>query len=136
MTRSLWNPDHIVDGVVQPTAISIEDLKKRGFSVNRLCHVTQKLVEDELAAAVARTSNGKPRYPEGVALFTARTVRTFKEKGSQAFVVIDTSLEDNPGHASIYLSNINVGRGEARRIRENLTPLLKCGVPVWQAFAF
>lgn len=135
LIRSLWNPDHIVDGVVQPAAIPIEDLKRKGFSVNRLLHVTQQLVENELAAAVARASNGKPRSAEGVALFTARRVRSFQEKNSQAFVVIDTGLTRNPGHASIYVSDIKMGKSEARRMREKLKPLLNCRVQVWQAFA-
>ena len=135
LIRFLWNPDHIVNGVIQPTAISLSDLKSRGFSVNRLRHVTQELVEKELEAAVARTSNGKPRSSEGVALFTARAVRNFRENGKQAFVAIDTALPQNPGHASIYVTDTTMKNSRARRMRKKLKPLLKCGVPVWQAFA-
>ena len=47
--RSVFNPDHVKDGQVQPSAISLKDLQERGFSVNRTKYVTQEFVEAQYA---------------------------------------------------------------------------------------
>ena len=136
LLRSVFNPDHVRDGQVQPSAISLKDLQERGFSVNRLWYVTQEFVEDTISRTLTRTFQGSPRESEGVAYFTARAVRDVQDNGIQAFVVIDTALQDNRGHASIYLANPDVKPSQARRMREKLLPLLHGPISVAEAFAF
>ena len=135
LLRSVFNPDHVKDGQVQPSAIPLRDLQERGFSVNRLQYVNQEFVEDAISRTLARTFQGTARESEGVASFQARTVRDIRDDGSQVFVVIDTALPDNRGHASIYLADPEIRPSQARRMREKLLPLLSNRVSVAQAFS-
>ena len=135
LLRSLFNPDHIKDGVLQVAAIPLRDLQVRGFSVNRLSHVTPEFVDAGINRLLARRPGGEPRYSEGVARFSAGTVRGIQVEGRQVFVVIDTALPDNVGHASIYLSDVSMPQSQARRMRERLLPLLQRRMSVAEAFA-
>ena len=135
LLRSLFNPDHIKDGVLQVAAIPLRDLQVRGFSVSRLSHVTPEFVDAGINRLLARRPGGEPRYSEGVARFSAGTVRGIQVEGRQVFVVIDTALPDNVGHASIYLSDVSMPQSQARRMRERLLPLLQRRMSVAEAFA-
>ena len=135
LLRSLFNPDHIKDGVLRVAAIPLRDLQARGFSVNRLSHVTPEFVDDGVNRLLVRRPGGEPRYSEGVARFSAGAVRDIQVEGRQAFVVIDTALPDNVGHAAIYLSDVAMPQSRARRIRERLLPLLQRRMSVAEAFA-
>ena len=135
LLRSLFNPDHIKDGVLQVVAIPLRDLQVRGFSVNRLSHVTPEFVDAGINRLLARRPGGEPRYSEGVAKFTAGMVRSIQVDGRQSFVAIDTALPDNVGHASIYLSDVSMPQSQARRMRERLLPLLQRRTSVAEAFA-
>ncbi len=134
LLRSMFNPDHIKDGVLQVAAIPLRDLQVYGFSVNRLSHVTPDFVEDGINRLLARKPGGEPRYLEGVARFSARVVRSIQADGHQVFVVIDTAIRCNAGHASIYLSDISMPPSRARRMREKLLPLLQRRTSVAEAF--
>ena len=135
LLRSLFNPDHIKEGVLQVAAIPLRDILARGFSVNRLSHVTPEFVGDGINRLLARRPGGASRYSEGVARFSAGTVRDIQVDGGQVFVVIDTALPDNVGHASIYLSDVSMPQSQARRMREQLLPLLQRRMSVAEAFA-
>jgi hypothetical protein len=135
LLREMLNPDHVVDDEIQPTAISLTDLRERGFSVHRMGYVTWELVEISINEKLARPFQGKPRASEGVARFTAREVREIQYNGNQAFVVVDTATELNPGHASIYLANIDVHPSLARGMRDKLRPLLNRQISLTEAFA-
>ena len=135
LLREMLNPDHVVDEVVQPSAIPLMDLRKRGFSVHRLDHVTRKFVEDSISEKLARPFQGRVRVSEGVARFTARAVREILDNGSQVFVVVDTSKDSNRGHASIYLSNTGMKDSLARSMRSKLIPLLENRMSVREAFS-
>ena len=134
LLRSLLNPDHIVDGQTKPSAIPLRDLQKRGCSVDRLAHVTPEFVNKSINRWLARTSGGRERRSEGVARFTAGNVREFKDGGEQIFVVIDTALSCNRGHASVYLADSQMKESRARRMREKLLPLLANRMSVEMAF--
>ena len=135
LLRSLFNPDHIKDGVLQVAAIPLRDLQERGFSVNRLSHVTPEFITDGINRLLARRPGGESRYSEGVARFSAGAVRSIQDDGSQVFVVIDTASPDNVGHASIYLSDVSTPQSQARRMREQLLPVLQQRMSVAEAFA-
>ena len=134
LIRAIFKPDHVVRDEVQPAAIPIQDLKNRGFSVHRIAHVTPTFVSNEINRMLARRHGGEQRESQGVARFTARTVRTIRDKGTQVFVVIDTAYSHNPGHASIYLSDLQLKESQARRMRNKLLPLLNERITVREAF--
>ena len=135
LLREVLNPDHVVDGVVQRSAISVKDLKERGFSVHRLRYVTRKFVEGAINEKLARPFDGKVRVSEGVARFTVRAVRDIQENGKQAFVVVDSATRPNPVHASIFLSNVGMKDSFARSMRDELLPLLEKRMSVAEALA-
>lgn len=135
LLREILNPDHFKSGEIQPSAIPLKDLKERGFSVHRLQYVTRILVESSIREKLARPFGGELRVSEGVALFTARAVRETSDNGNRVFVVIDTAKPSNKGHASIYLSNVEVKDSLARRLRDRLRPLLENRISVAEAFA-
>ena len=135
LLREMLNPDHVVEGEVRPSAVSLRDLKERGFSVNRMDHVSQYFVERALDQRLSRPFEGVSRISEGVALFTAQAVREIRDNGKQVFVVIDTATESNRGHASIYLSDVRVNESRARGMRNRLLFLLENRMSVAEAFA-
>lgn len=135
LLREILNPDHVVGGALKPAAISLTDLKERGFSVHRLEYVTRKFVEDEINQRLVRPFQGQRRMSEGVARLTARAVREIRDNGNQAFVVLDTATWSKWGHASIYLSNIGLKESLARGLRNKLLPLLESRMSVAEAFA-
>ena len=135
LIREILNPGHVVDGEVQSSAISLTDLRERGFSVHRLEYVTQNFVEQSINQRLSRRYQGQMRVSEGVAHFTARAVREIRDNDVQEFVVIDTAMQSNPGHASIYLSDIGVKDSLARRMRNKLLTFLENRISVADAFA-
>ena len=54
--------------------------------------------------------------------------------GTPAFVVIDTALPCNSGHASIYAADFLSKQSRARKLRELLLPLLQERKPVEEVF--
>ena len=134
LLRSLFNPDHIKDGVIQVVAIPLRDLQVHGFSVNRLSHVTPEFVDEGINRLLARRPGGQPRYSEGVARFSAGAVRSIQVDDRQIFVVTDTASPDNVGHASIYLYDVAIPQSQARRMRAQLLPLLQQRMSVAEAF--
>ena len=135
LLRSVFYPDHFRDGKVVKTAISLEDLRARGFSVNRQQHVNREVIESGIDKYLENDFQGTPRKFVGIACFTSSEVRDFKRDDSRAFVVIDTALPCNRGHASVYAANPTVSRGQLRRLRDMLLPLLRNPVSVDQVLS-
>ena len=125
LLRALFNPDHVKDGEVLVTAISLTDLRSRGFSVHRMAYVPQELVQKLIDKFLSRLRDRQQRKFEGVARLETRAVRVIFEDGKQVFVVIDTAEHCNVGHASIYLSETSSSQGHARKLRALLLPLLQ-----------
>ena len=134
LIRALINPDHIENGEILPRAISLNDLRQQGFSVHRLAHVTEEIVQRSIDKILSRGFQGQRRETEGVSVFEAQEVRGLQVDDQQAFVVIDTALQCNRGHASIYLANAPSTEGYARKLRDLLLPFLQHRIPLREAF--
>ena len=65
LLREILNPGHVVGGALKPAAISLTDLKERGFSVHRLEYITRKSVEDEINQRLARPFQGPSKDSRG-----------------------------------------------------------------------
>ena len=133
LIRALINPDHIENGEILARAISLRDLRQRGFSVHRLAHVTEEIVQHSIDRILARSFQGQRRESEGVSVFRVNEVRGLEVDDRQAFVVIDTALQCNHGHASIYLANAPSTEGYARKLRDLLLPFLQRRIPLSEA---
>ena len=134
LLRELFNPQHVRNGELLPSAIPAKDLISKGFSVNRMKHVTAEFVKASIEKRLSKSRKGEPWKDEGVAKLKALEVRQIPFDGRQAFVVIDTAEPDNRGHASIYAATPEKGEPHARELRERLLPFLQKRMPVDKAF--
>ena len=134
LLREMFNPQHVKDGELLVTAISLKDLRFRGFSVHRMDYVTAESVNASIRERLSKPRTGTPWKDEGVARLQASVVRAFYLDDQQVFVVIDTAREDNRGHASIYVAASGKGEAHARKLRSLLLPLLQKRTSVEQAF--
>lgn len=130
----MFNPQHVKDGVLLPSAISLTELRSRGFSVHGLEYVTAEFVKASIEERLSRPRKGTPWRDEGVALLEAFAVRSLGVNEQQAFVVIDTATGDNRGHASIHAADPRIGESQAREIRSLLLPLVQERMSVDTAF--
>ena len=125
LLRALFNPEHVEDGLVTDRAIPVRDLRERGFSVHRMKYVHPDFVQRSIDELLSRPRKGGPWTDEGVAVFMTSCIRALRLNGERAFVVIDTALPDNPGHASIYAAEPGRGESYARELRDLLLPFLQ-----------
>lgn len=135
LLREMFNPEHVRDGKVIERAVSVDDLRIRGFSVHRMKYVDPAWIKAAIAIRLAKPRPGGTWYDEGVARLAAGRVRKLRMDGRQAFVVIDTALEDNLGHASIFAADSSIGRAYARKLRTLLLSLLQERMSVDDAYA-
>lgn len=135
LLRELFNPQHVDDdGRILVTAISLKDLRERGFSVNRIRYVSPEFIRSSVEERLSRPRQGTPWRDEGVAKLETRRVRQIRVEEDRAFAVIDTALPENPGHASIYAGRPEKGEAYARELRSLLLPLLHDRMTIEQAF--
>lgn len=133
LLREIFDPDHIRDGQLLERAISVNDLRKRGFSVHRIKFVTPQFIKASIESRITGPRRADWRS-EGVAMLIARVIREIMAEAEQAFVVIDTASRRNPGHASIYVARPDKGEIHARELRSMLLPYLEERMSVDEAF--
>lgn len=135
LLRALFNPEHVQDGQVLDRAIPVQDLRRRGFSVHRMAHVSPEFVQRSIDELLARPRRAGPWADEGVAVLLTSGIRTLQLEGARAFVVIDTAHAGNPGHASIYVAKPEKGESYTRELRGLLLPFLQERKSVAEAYA-
>ena len=136
LLREMFNPQHVQDGEVFETGIPAKDLWNKGFSVHRMKYVSSDFIKVSMEEKLSRTRKGEPWKDEGVAKLQTLSVRLLcTDDGKKAFVVIDTALNENPGHASIYIAEPERGEKYARRLRNLLLPLLQNRMTINEAYA-
>ena len=122
LPREIFNPQHIKE-VLLERAVSLEDLRSKGFSVHRKKYVTEKFIRARIDERLVIPRKEAPWEAEGVAMIETSKVRQVCVDDKRAFVVIDTANEDNQGHASIYAAKCD--KAHARELRKHLLPLLR-----------
>ena len=136
LLRELFHPQHVQNGMLLERAIPVTDLRENGFSLHRMRHVTQQFVQEVVEERLSRPRK-VPWRDEGVAVLRAGTVRALRVSGNQgqAFVIIDTAMESNRGHASLFAAHPCEGPAHARKLRALLLPLLQERMSVEEAYA-
>lgn len=137
LIRITYTPEHHDGSRFLNGAVSLEDLKSRGFSVDRPSITTRHSVIRRVAAQSQRNPGERQRV-----LFSelfCRSIRSeLDENGEQVFLVNATPdpARGNLGHASI-LSRKQLGAGGLRKIRvtllnhlNRLTEFEKIGFPL------
>ncbi|MBD1995096.1 hypothetical protein H6G00_00440 [Leptolyngbya sp. FACHB-541] len=122
LLRLHFSPEHIQDGEFVPTAISLSDLKERGYSLDREAFVERHLIVDRAEAQSMRLP--EKRKESYLSRFECGPVRCLKHEGETAFEVKESPRHDNPAHAHI-LSAQRLGDGALRKLRNYLLPYLK-----------
>lgn len=123
LLRLNFSPEHIVNGQVIPTAVSLSDLKSRGYSVDR-----ERLLD--LRVILDRVSSQKVKAPhQREAPYLSRfqcgpLCRELDSDGCLAFKVEASPIEGNRAHAHI-LSAKARGEGGLRKLRNLLLPYLQ-----------
>lgn len=125
--RVTLHPEHVDEnGKVLPAAIASDDLKSRGFSVERkdYCNIENitKLIDRQI-----KNSPDKRDFAE-IAYFGCGVVRQFyfpDDNNIRSFVVIDQALSNNNAHASIYSALSSTKKSDIKKIKQQLLPLLQ-----------
>jgi hypothetical protein len=130
--RTVLDPDHLKDGKLASAAISLHDIRFRGWSTDRkyfTCLWRIRLFH----------SRWKQRNPNIARFYVLQVpVEVIRlpdpTTGHQEFVVTDTAMWLNPAHAAVLLSGPK-GEGAARGFRSNLLQRLPHYVDAAEAFA-
>lgn len=123
LLRTVFHPEHVLDGKVIETAISLTDLKSSGFSVDRFEYADRIILQKR----IERLINNSPqlRHSGLIANFECFSVREFSDElDERAFIVIDTAEKENTAHASIYSAKER-GKSALRKLRALLLPFLQ-----------
>lgn len=125
--RVTLHPEHVdKDGKVLPAAISSEDLKSRGFSVERKSYCNVDNIKNLIDKQI-KNSPEKRKFAE-IAYFGCGLVRQFyfsADSSIRSFVVIDQALVDNNAHASIYSAIPDATKSHIKKVKQQLLPLLE-----------
>lgn len=123
LLRAMFQPEHIVDGKVIVTAIALEDLKDRGFSIDRFSCACRTKLESIINQQM--TKKPDRRQACTIARFLCHHVREIHtSEGERAFLVIDTACHCHISHASIYAARPH-GKAYLRQLRGLLVPILQ-----------
>ncbi|WP_442498239.1 hypothetical protein [Methylobacter sp. sgz302048] len=124
LLRIIYAPEHIVNGSVIESAIALDDLSQRGFSLDRETYVDDTVMQQRIITQTNR--NPAQRQSNIVAKFQCCRARSIlDEMDERVFIVIDDAQDDNKAHASLYSAKENLGRGALRKLRSQLLPLLQ-----------
>jgi hypothetical protein len=133
LLRAMFHPEHIREGKVIEAAIPLNDLRSRGFSVDRRDFAQCAALHAIIAGLMTRHPD--LRQVSMVAHFLCESVRQFGDSQEiRAFLVIDTACPTHVSHASIYAAHPGPD-SNLRKLRSLLLPLLQCRVPLSEIFA-
>lgn len=122
LLRLNFSPEHIQNGEVIPNAIAVEDLKKRGYSIDREHISSLEVIQQRAEAQSAKQPTN--REESFLSRFECGPVcGEVDDEGTPAFKVEASPQPDNDAHAHI-LSAISRGNGTLRKLRGKLVPHL------------
>jgi hypothetical protein len=125
LLRVLFYPEHVKDGLVLETAIPLEDLRERGFGVDRRGRASRSVIEQRISRQMANENKREERQESTISKMRCGAVRgVLNEDRGRACIVIDTASADNPAHASIYSAKV-LGAAGLRKVRSLILPLLQ-----------
>jgi hypothetical protein len=117
LLRTLLEPEHVKDGRPVEAAIPLQDLRHRGYSVDRRRYTSKWRVLIYHRSRLRRVGGQRRAF---IGILRAHELRQLiAEDTERAFVVIDTALLSNPAHAVI-LSAIHRSESKARALRKHL----------------
>ena|SRR5215813_2247210 len=128
LLRLGFHPEHMEDGKIGPRAVSLSDLRQKGFSVDREAYVKRQVLQDRAHNQMANRPDD--RKEPLISSFSCSDVRVLIGGDSRrAFIVLDDALPENTAHASIY-SAFSRTDSQLRQIRALLLTLLQNYMPL------
>ena len=83
LLRIIFYPEHIVDNIVQPSAIALDDLRSRGFSVERRQYVQHDILQRNVDNL--RNRRQEMRQIDYIAQLQCRAVRDTGQQCREGF---------------------------------------------------
>lgn len=121
LAKTVYYPGHVDDDDrITPDAFSLEDLKTRGVSVDRLAHVDFAVMA-EGGKQRAERQDAEPRGYCEVLTADLRQIRD-QETDQRTLCVRDTALETDPAHAD-FIRSADQNRTVLRALRGDLPDL-------------
>lgn len=130
--RTIFDPHHIESGALSPAAISLDDLRLRGWSVDRKGYTS--LWRVKLSHRQWRTRKADINRCYVIPIIVGDLRAGCRLDQNQTFSVTDAALCSNSAHAAILLS-VRSGEGLARKARTALMGFLPPYVEVSAAFS-
>lgn len=126
--RMTFSPESYQDGEFLPSAVSLDDLKARGFSVDRESITTLAVVRERIETQ--QQKKPEDRHFPIFSKLSCAAIRVEAAEDQQTMFVVE-ALPDgkNDGHAVIK-SAIPRGKGELRKLRNRLIQHLNNVVPL------
>jgi hypothetical protein len=126
--RTIWDPHHFKDGNLSTTAaISLEDLRFRGWSVDRKRYTSLWRLKRAHRKSQIQKANLRRCYVIPIGVGNIRT------DCNGAFLVVDDALWKNPAHSAVLLS-AKSSEVAARKARDLLMRTLPPYIDVANAF--
>lgn len=125
LVRAFFCPEQHNGTEFLPNAVSLDDLKDRGFSVDRPPYTPVSVLAHRLTNQKAKKPTER-EFPKFSELFYRKLMDDKDGKGNSFFdvqisPVAKTEQEPaNPGHASVFSADKSLGRGELRKVRSAL----------------
>ena len=130
--RTILDPDHLEpDGQLAVAAISLADIRFRGWSVDRKYFTSRWRVR--LSHSEWKKKKPNLRKIHVLPIPVSQIRLPSPKTGQQDFVVTDTAVWLNPAHADVLLSGPH-GEGAARVFRKQLLQKLPPYVDITQVF--
>ena len=125
LIRVLYEPEHIKNGMLLETAISLEDIKVRGFSLDRESYVKSTVIRNRIRNQ--KSKNPITRQRDTKSIFSCIGIRQIVDlNGVRVCVVLDTPSVTNPAHASLY--SMKCSNSQLRKLRGLILPILQEGL--------
>jgi hypothetical protein len=123
LLRLIFDPEHIVNNEVIPAAIPLDDLKIRGYSVDREILVDINHIKSR--AITQQTNKPSDRLLSYLSKFLCGDVRNELDENNEIMFIVEASpRSDNEAYAHI-LSAKKRGDGTLRKLRFSLVKHLQ-----------
>jgi len=123
LLRVLYQPEHVKNGEAIVTAIPLDDLRAKGWSVDRKKYIKTELLKERITAQIQR--NPGIREVSFASQLLCNDIRKIFDdvNGEREFLIVDEidekELPINKAHAAIY-SVENPKNGVLRKLRSKL----------------
>ncbi|WP_060514746.1 hypothetical protein [Pseudomonas sp. NBRC 111132] len=125
LVRAFFCPEHHDGQAFLATAVSLDDLKDRGFSVDRPTLTPLSVLTHRVDNQRAKNPEQR-EFPKYSQLFYSKLKEDRNAEGQHYFevqpspVLESGDMPGNPGHASIYSADKKLGNGGLRKVRTAL----------------